>query len=111
MKKKITTGEIILLSMTAVFLLGLFCLQSRDRQTGISVETETAVPQEQVLPERIPLDVNRATAEELEAQRKNQPDAGLISVVTPDFSPLRAARIWASVSVSTADRESSKIRT
>ena len=65
MKEKITAGEVLLLSITALFLIGCFCLQHRDRTAGISVTTETAVPQEQVLPSVTPLDLNTATAEEL----------------------------------------------
>lgn len=65
MKEKITKGEIFLLGLTAVFLAGLLCLSHQDRQAGITVDTEIAVPQEQVVPDFSPLDLNSATAEEL----------------------------------------------
>ena len=65
MKEKITKGEIFLLGLTAVFMAGLLCLSHQDRQAGITVDTEIAVPQEQILPDHLPLDLNSATAEEL----------------------------------------------
>ena len=43
-------------------LLGLF---AHDRQTAPPVETEVQVPQEEILPDLSPLDLNTATAEEL----------------------------------------------
>jgi competence protein ComEA len=64
----IRKSEWILLGMTALFLCGLLALQAHDRaqlQTQ-SVVTETEVPQEEILPDLTPLDLNRATVEELQ---------------------------------------------
>lgn len=64
---KITKTEWILLGLTGVFLCGLLVLFSRDqmqlRETGIA--TEVSVPQEEILPDLSPLDLNTATVEEL----------------------------------------------
>lgn len=65
MKEKITKGEVFLLAMTAVFLVGLLFISHQDRRAGITADTEITVPQEIVLPDISPLDLNTATAEEL----------------------------------------------
>lgn len=65
MKEKITKGEVFLLALTAVFLAGLLFLSHQDRGVGITVDTEVAVPQEDIVPDITPLDLNTATAEEL----------------------------------------------
>ena len=65
MKEKITKGEVFLLALTAVFLAGLLFLSQQDRGAGITVDTEVAVPQEDIVPDITPLDLNTATAEEL----------------------------------------------
>ena len=64
---KITKTEWILLGLTGVFLCGLLALFFHDRaqlrEAGIA--TETVVPQEEILPDLSPLDLNTATVEEL----------------------------------------------
>lgn len=64
---KITKTEWILLVLTAVFLCVLLALFFQDRtemnDTGIATEIE--VPQEEILPDISPLDLNSATQEEL----------------------------------------------
>ena len=64
---KITKTEWILLGLAGVFLCGLLVLFSRDqaqlREAGIATETE--VPQEEILPDLSPLDLNTATLEDL----------------------------------------------
>jgi len=61
-------SEWILLGMTALFLCGLLALHFHDRAQLRTqrVVTETEVPQEEILPDLTPLDLNRATAEELQ---------------------------------------------
>ena len=64
---KITKTEWILLGLTGVFLCGLLALFFHDRaqlrEAGIA--TEISVPQEEILPDLSPLDLNTATVEEL----------------------------------------------
>ena len=64
---KITKTEWILLVLTAVFLCVLLVLFFQDRtemnDTGIATEIE--IPQEEILPDISPLDLNSATQEEL----------------------------------------------
>lgn len=64
---KITKTEWILLGLTGVFLCGLLMLWFQDRaqlrESGIV--TEISIPQEEILPDLSPLDLNTATAEEL----------------------------------------------
>ena len=62
---KITKTEWLLLGMTGLFLCVLLGLFLHDRQTAPPVETEVQVPQEEILPDLSPLDLNTATAEEL----------------------------------------------
>lgn len=64
---KITKTEWILLALTGVFLCGLLILSFLDReQVGrIGISTEIDVPQEEILPDLSPLDLNTATEEEL----------------------------------------------
>ena len=62
--------EKILLLATALFLCVLLALFYRDRAAmaeGVTVETETEVPQADILPDLSPLDINAAGAEELSA--------------------------------------------
>ena len=64
-----TKSEIILLGLTAVFLCALAGLSLRDRQDrvpGVVIETEAEVPREEVAPPFEPVDLNTATAEELD---------------------------------------------
>ena len=56
---KITKTEWLLLGLTGLFLCILLGLFVHDRQT------EVQVPQEEILPDLSPLDLNTATAEEL----------------------------------------------
>ena len=49
----------------AVFLVGLLFISHRDRRTGITADAEITVPQEVVLPDISPLNLNTATADEL----------------------------------------------
>ena len=71
MEKQVATGktEKILLGITTVFLCLLAVLWWRDGQTPppapLTVETEIQVPQEEILPDLTPLNLNEATAEEL----------------------------------------------
>jgi competence protein ComEA len=64
---KITKTEWILLALTGVFLCVLLILffQDRTRMEEAGVETEIEVPQEEILPDLSPLDLNTATQEEL----------------------------------------------
>lgn len=61
--------EKILLGLTALFLAFLLALFFHDRAAltadPVTVETETAVPQESFMPDVSPLDINAAAAEEL----------------------------------------------
>ena len=64
-----TKSEIILLGLTAVFLCALAGLSLRDRQDrvpGVVIETEAEVPGEEIAPDFPPVDLNTATAEELD---------------------------------------------
>jgi hypothetical protein len=60
-------SEWILLGMTALFLCGLLALHAHDRAKLRSqrVVTETEVPQEEILPDLSPMDLNTAMNEEL----------------------------------------------
>lgn len=64
---KITKTEWILLALTGLFLCVLLMLVFQDRakmnDTGIATEIE--VPQEEILPDLSPVDLNSATVEEL----------------------------------------------
>ena len=64
---KITKTEWILLGLTGVFLCGLLGLffqdQTQMQETGIA--TEISVPQEEILPDLSPLNLNAASPEEL----------------------------------------------
>ena len=62
---KITKTEWLLLGMTGVFLCVLLGLFAHDRAADVPVETEMTVPQEEILPDVSPLDLNTASAEEL----------------------------------------------
>ena len=64
---KISKTEWVLLAITAVFLCILLVLFQHDRKAAASgvVETDVTVPQEHVLPDVSPLDLNTATVEEL----------------------------------------------
>jgi competence protein ComEA len=64
---KITKTEWILLALTGVFLCVLLILffQDRTRMEEAGVETEIEVPQEEILPDLSPLNLNTATQEEL----------------------------------------------
>lgn len=66
-KGKIAKIEWLLLGMTALFLCLLLALFFRDRAAlaDFPVETAVQVPQEEILPDLSPLDLNAATAEEL----------------------------------------------
>ena len=64
---KITKTEGLLLGMAGLFLCVLLGLFLQDRRAQVSVETEVQVAQEEILPDLSPLDLNRATAEELAA--------------------------------------------
>ena len=78
---KITKTEGLLLGMTGLFLCVLLGLFLQDRRAQVSVETEVQVAQEEIVPDLSPLNLNRATAEEL---------AGL-----PGIGPELAGRIVA----------------
>ena len=56
-----TKSEIILLGLTAVFLCALAGLSLRDRQDRVP-----EVPREEIAPDFPPVDLNTATAEELD---------------------------------------------
>ena len=64
---KITKTEWILLALTGIFLCVLLVLFVRDRarMETVGIETEVEVPQEEILPDLSPLDLNAATDEEL----------------------------------------------
>ena len=66
--RSVRKSEWILLGLTALFLCGLMALHLHDRAQlrTQSVVTETEVPQEEILPDLSPLDLNRAAAEELQ---------------------------------------------
>ena len=64
-----TKSEIILLGLTAVFLCALAGLSLRDRQDrvpGVVIETEAEAPRGEIAPDFPPVDLNTATAEELD---------------------------------------------
>ena len=66
---KPTKSELALLGLTAVFLCALAGLSARDRaalEPGAVIETEVTVPQEEIAPDFPPVDLNTATAEELD---------------------------------------------
>lgn len=67
-KRIITKTEGILLGLTAVFLCGLLVLSAREKTSVRThgVETDASVLQETFMPDLSPLDVNIATAAELE---------------------------------------------
>lgn len=64
---KITKTEWILLGLAGVFLCGLLMLSGRDQAQlrEKRIVTEISVPQEEILPDLSPLDLNEATPEEL----------------------------------------------
>ena len=62
---KITKTEWLLLGMTGLFLCVLLGLFLQDRRAQVPVETEVQVAQEEIVPDLSPLNLNRATAEEL----------------------------------------------
>ena len=62
---KITKTEGLLLGMAGLFLCVLLGLFLQDRRAQVSVETEVQVAQEEIVPDLSPLNLNRATAEEL----------------------------------------------
>lgn len=64
---KITKTEWILLALTGVFLCVLLVLFVRDRaqMKAAGIETDVEVPQEEILPDLSPLNLNTATQEEL----------------------------------------------
>lgn len=66
-KGKIAKIEWLLLGVTALFLCLLLMLFHRDRAVlaGSAVETAVQVPQEEILPDLSPLNLNTATEEEL----------------------------------------------
>ena len=67
--RKPTRGELVLLGLTAVFLCALAGLSARDRaalEPGAVIETEITVPREEIAPDFPPVDLNTATAEELD---------------------------------------------
>ena len=66
-KVNVTKTEMLLLGLTAAFLLGLLALSYHDRvrTPGITVETAVQVPEEELAPDFSPLDLNTAPAEEL----------------------------------------------
>lgn len=65
---KIRKSEWLLLGLTGLFLCGLLALHFHDRARldTQSVVTAVAVPQEEILPDLTPLDLNDATAEQLQ---------------------------------------------
>lgn len=73
MKRRELFGKVhyILLALTAVFLAALFWTTSRERgglgEDAYAVRTERGVPEERLMPERQLLNLNTASAEELEA--------------------------------------------
>jgi len=62
---KIAKTEWLLLGITAIFLCGLLGLAYYDKSTAPAVTTEIEVPQEEILPDLSPLNLNTATEEEL----------------------------------------------
>ena len=67
--RRVTKSEIVLLGMTAAFLCALAVLSAQDRgerTPGPAVETEIQVPREEIAPEFPPVDLNTATAAELD---------------------------------------------
>jgi len=62
---KITKTEWVLLGLTGVFLCGLLMLARWDSSAAAEVQPEINIPQEQILPDLTPLDLNTAGAEEL----------------------------------------------
>ena len=66
-KVNVTKTEMLLLGLTAAFLLGLLALSYHDRvrTPGITVKTAVQVPEEELAPDFSPLDLNTAPAEEL----------------------------------------------
>ena len=67
--RKPTKGELVLLGLTAVFLCALAGLSAQDRaapEAGAVIETEVEVPREEIAPDFPPVDLNTATAEELD---------------------------------------------
>lgn len=64
---KITKTEWILLALTGAFLCVLLILFFRDqaRMEAAGIETDIEVPQEEILPDLSPLNLNTATQEEL----------------------------------------------
>ena len=64
---KITKTEWMLLGLTGIFLCGLLAVSAADRGAALdsAVETEVEVPQEEIVPDLSPLDLNTATEEEL----------------------------------------------
>ena len=66
---KPTKSEWILLGITAVFLSLVLTLFWRDRsavEPGLTVQTETEVPEEVLAPDVDPVDINTAGVEELD---------------------------------------------
>ena len=64
----VTKSEKCLLGLTALFLCLLLVLFVRDRRAAegtVTVETDRTVPQEALLPDLSPLDINTATSQEL----------------------------------------------
>ena len=66
---KPTKSEWILLGITAVFLCLVLTLFWQDRsavEPGLTVQTETEVPEETLTPDLSPIDINTASLEELD---------------------------------------------
>lgn len=65
---KVTKTQWVLLALTGLFLCALLTLyvQDRARMTEQPVETDLAPAQEEFMPDVSPLDLNTATAEELD---------------------------------------------
>lgn len=65
---KVTKTQWVLLALTGLFLCALLTLyvQDRARMTEQPVETDLAAAQEEFMPDVTPLDLNTATAEELD---------------------------------------------
>ena len=66
MNIKTQTSECVLLGLTALFLCGLLFWHAHGQMAAGTVETDRQVAQETFLPDTAPLDLNTATAEELE---------------------------------------------
>ena len=62
---KITKTEWLLLGITAIFVCVLLGLAHYDRTAAAPIKTEIQVPQEEILPDLSPLNLNTATEEEL----------------------------------------------